>query len=151
MRQLPSYRLPFRTPSGSVLAHVVLTPMADAESYSTAPLVELDQADAQEHGETAIQLREAERYEYEVEAENDADLRLRCSLATRRRALGADGTPDAGLIETRSFCGTLLLELVERETDNTKPPVASALLDVRSLKLEYRTDTAACCDGSRRN
>jgi predicted component of viral defense system (DUF524 family) len=140
MRQLPNYRLPFRTPSGAFLAHVVLTPMTDGESYSTAPLVEVDQADAQEHGETAIQLREAERYEYEVKTDNDSDLRLRCSLATRRKALGVDGTPDAGLIETRSFCGTLLLELVDGEIDNAKPPLASALLDVRSLKLEYRTE-----------
>ena len=48
--------------------------------------------------------------------------------------------PDAGLIETRSYCGTLLLELVEGEVDNAKPAVASALLDVRSLKLDYRTE-----------
>ena len=47
------------------LAHVVLTPVNDAASLSTAPLVEMGQADAQEHGETTIQLREAERYEYE--------------------------------------------------------------------------------------
>ncbi|MEI7776863.1 MAG: DUF2357 domain-containing protein, partial [Verrucomicrobiota bacterium] len=44
------------------------------------------------------------------------------------------------MIETRSFCGTLLLELVEGEVDATKPALASALLDVRSLKLDYRTE-----------
>jgi len=76
-----------------------------------------------------------------VPPSNDADLRLRCSLSSRRRSLGAGGgKPDAGLIETRSFCGTLLLELVEGEVDNTKSAVASALLDVRSLKLDYRTE-----------
>ncbi len=48
--------------------------------------------------------------------------------------------PDAGLIETRSFCGTLLLELVEGEVNDAKPAVASTLLDVRSLKLDYRTE-----------
>ena len=58
----------------------------------------------------------------------------------RRRSLGVRGTPDAGLIETRSFCGTLLLELVEGEVNHLKAAVASALLDVRSLKLAYRTE-----------
>src|SRR5262249_27866644 len=107
MRQLPNCHLPFRSASGGVIAPVFLTPVDDAEGPSTAPLVELDQADAEEHGETAIQLREAERYEYEVRADNNADLRVRCSLATRRKSLGVRGRPDAGLIETRSFCGTL--------------------------------------------
>jgi hypothetical protein len=123
-----------------VLAHVTLTPGKDAESLSTAPLAEVDEGDAREHGETTIQLREAERYEYEVSSTNGADLRLRCSLSSRRRSLGKTGKPDAGLIETRSFCGTLLLELVEGDVDYAKPPVASALLDVRSVKMEYRTE-----------
>ena len=140
MRGLPDHRIPFRSPTGALLAHVALTPTKDAESASAAPLVEVDEADAREHGETMIQLREAERYEYEVIPANDADLRLRCSLASRRWSLGKTGKPDAGLIETRSFCGTLLLELVEGEVDNAKPAVASALLDVRSLKLDYRTE-----------
>ncbi len=86
-------------------------------------------------------MRESERYEYEVVPTNGGDLRLRCSLSTRRRSLGNfGGKPDAGLIETRSFCGTLLLELVEGEVEPGKPSVASALLDVRSLKLDYRTE-----------
>jgi predicted component of viral defense system (DUF524 family) len=141
MRRLSNYHLRFLNPSGDELAHVVLTPTSEAVSVSTAPLVAVDWTDAQEHGETVIQLREAERYEYEVRAaDNGADLRLRCSLATRRRSLGLHGTPDAGLIETRSFCGTLLLELVDGEVNDAKPAVASALLDVRSLKLQYRTE-----------
>ena len=44
------------------------------------------------------------------------------------------------MIETRSFCGTLLLELVEGEVDDAKSALASALVDVRSLKLDYRTE-----------
>lgn len=141
MRVLPDTSVPFRSPSGAVMAHVTLMPMKDAESASTAPLAETDEGDAREHGETTVQLRESERYEYEVVSANGADLRLRCSLSSRRRSLGAgDGKPDAGLIETRSFCGTLLLELVEGEVDDAKTAVASALLDVRSLKLDYRTE-----------
>lgn len=141
MRVLPNTSVPFRSPTGAVVAHVTLTPVKDAKSASTAPLAETDVEDAREHGETTIQLRESERYEYEVASTNGSDLRLRCSLSSRRRTLGNDGKkPDAGLIETRSFCGTLLLELVEGEVDDTKPAVASALLDVRSLKLDYRTE-----------
>src|SRR5687768_7439465 len=124
MRQLANHHISFRTPSGALLAFVAITPTRDSETLSVAPMVEVDELEAQEHGETVIQLREAERYEYELETENDVDLRLRCSLATRRRSLGNNAKPDAGLIETRSFCGTLLLELVEGEVDNAKPAVA---------------------------
>jgi predicted component of viral defense system (DUF524 family) len=141
MRVLSDTSVPFRSPSGAVVAHVTLMPVKDAESASTAPLAETDEEDAREHGETTVQLRESERYEYEVVPANGADLRLRCSLSSRRRSLGTGGEkPDAGLIETRSFCGTLLLELVEGEVDDAKAAVASALLDVRSLKLDYRTE-----------
>lgn len=141
MRVLPDTSVPFRSPSGAVVAHVTLMPVKDAESASTAPLAETDEEDAREHGETTVQLRESERYEYEVVPANGADLRLRCSLSNRRRSLGTGGgKPDAGLIETRSYCGTLLLELVDGEVDDAKAVVASALLDVRSLKLDYRTE-----------
>ena len=140
MRVIQQCRIPFRSPSGAVLAHVTLTPEGDALTPPTAPLVETDEADAREYGETTVQLREAERYEYEVTPTNGTDLRLRCSLSSRRRSLGQSTKPDAGLVETRSFCGTLLLELVEGEVDNTKPAVASAMVDVRSLKLDYRTE-----------
>jgi hypothetical protein len=133
MRPLPHCHVPFRTASGEQLARVLLTPSNDHLNASTAPLVAVDEMEAQEHGETIIQLRESERYEYEVKADNGADLRLRCSLATRRRSLGLEGTPDAGLIETRSFCGTLLLELVDGDATNAKLAVAAALVDVRSL------------------
>jgi predicted component of viral defense system (DUF524 family) len=138
---LPDTRVLFRSPSGAVVAHVNLVPVRLDENPFTTPLTETDEEDAREHGETTIQLRESERYEYEVVPANDADLRLRCSLSSRRRSLGTGGgKPDAGLIETRSFCGTLLLELVEGEVDDAKTAVASALLDVRSLKLDYRTE-----------
>jgi predicted component of viral defense system (DUF524 family) len=141
MRVLPVASVPFRSPSGAVVAHVTLTPAKEAEKASTAPLVEINLEDAVEHGETTLQLRESERYEYEVLPASGADLRLRCSLSSRRCSLGTGGAkPDAGLIETRSFCGTLLLELVEGEVDDAKLAVASALLDVRSLKLDYRTE-----------
>lgn len=139
MRQLDRHAIPFHAPTGFLLAHLELTPAKDATSDSTAPLVEVEESEAREHGETVVQLRESERYEYELITANGADLRLRCSLASRRRSL-TQGKPDAGLLETRSFCGTLLMELVEGEVNDTKSAVASALIDVRSLKLDYRTE-----------
>ena len=141
MRILSETRIPFRSPSGEVVAHVILMPVKNVEIASIAPLIEIDEEDAYEHGETVVQLSESQRYEYEVVAANGGDLRLRCSLSCRRQSLVySEGKPDAGLIETRSFCGTLLLELVEGEGDGTKSAVASALLDVRSIKLVYRKD-----------
>jgi predicted component of viral defense system (DUF524 family) len=141
MRVLLDTKVAFRSPSGAVVAHVTLIPARDTGSASAAPLVEMDEEDAREHGETSVQLRESERYEYEVVPANGADLRMRCSLSSRRRSfMPAWGSTDGGLIETRSFCGTLLMELVEGDLDGSKPAVASALLDVRSLKLDYRTE-----------
>lgn len=140
MQPLSEHDITFRSSSGGLLARVRLTPAKEAASDRSAPLVEIDEAEAREHGETKVQLLESERYEYEVLAENGEDLRLRCSLASRRRSLGPSGIPDAGLVETRTFCGTLLFELVQGAVDDDKPAVASALIDVRSLKLDYRTE-----------
>lgn len=140
MQAISECVIPFRSSSGQLLGNVKLTTTKDASSVDSAPMVELPEAEALEFGETAIQLRESERYEYEVLAEGGRDLRLRCSLGARRRSLGASGWPDAGLIETRSFCGTLLMELVEGTADSEKAPIASALIDIRSLKLDYRTE-----------
>lgn len=140
MRALRECDVEFRAASGALLARVRLTPSKDAVSDATAPLVQIDDADAREHGETSVQLRESERYEYQVLSEINGDFRLRCSLSTRRRSLGSHEGPDAGLLETRNFCGTLLMELVSGTADSDKPAVSSAFIDVRSLKLDYRTE-----------
>jgi predicted component of viral defense system (DUF524 family) len=140
VRSLPHCVIPFRSLAGILIARVKITPIKDGASDETAPLVEIDESDAKEYGETAIQLRESERYEYELISENGEDIRLRCSLASRRKSLEANARPDAGRIETRTFCGTLLLEVVQGPVDNDKPSIASALIDVRSLKLDYRTE-----------
>lgn len=140
MRSLLDCVIPFRSLAGILLARVKITPVKDAVSDESAPLVEIDESDAKEHGETTVQLRESERYEYEVISGSGEDLRLRCSLSARRKSLEPSALPDAGRIETRTFCGTLLLEIVQGPVDNDKPSIASALIDVRSLKLDYRTE-----------
>lgn len=139
MRVLQDCRVPLRSPSGDLVAHIVLTPCREADHPELAPLTELEDLHARDYGETTTQLREAERYEYEVVSTDNVNLRLRCSRSARRRNLRA-GALDAGVLETRSFCGTLLLELVNGEVDAAKPAVASAVLDVRSVKLDYRTE-----------
>jgi len=120
MRALPACRIAFRSPAGVVVAHVELTAVRDADNSFTAPLIEADVVEARDHGETTVQLRESERYEYEVFPAIESDLRLRCSLSSRRRSLGTSSQPDAGLIETRSYCGPLLLELVDGAADESK-------------------------------
>jgi predicted component of viral defense system (DUF524 family) len=140
MEALREYLLPCRSANDTVLARVRIVPEKAADSPATAPLTEFDAASAIEHGETTVQLREQAAYEYEVRTEEDgADLRLRCSLAYRSPSLG-DTPPDRGRIVTGNFSGTLLLEIVEGESLPSKPPVASAWLDVRSVKLDYRTE-----------
>jgi len=132
--------IPFRTATGDVLAELQLTATREAKSIEVAPIIERSTSDASEHGETAIQLKEADRYEYEIinSREAEKDLRLRCQLSSRRRSLKGNKTPDAGLLETGSFCGTLLLELVVGEATDEKKAVATALIDVRSIKMGYR-------------
>lgn len=145
MITLPDTTVEFRSPSGEVVGHIVLTPLRYPGRDETAPLVRIVDEEAREHGETTVQMRESERYEYRVVpiSDDSGDLRLRVgkNLATRFPSLRQDGKPDAGMVETRSFCGTLLMELVEGDVaDLSKTPVASALLDVRSMKLDYRTE-----------
>lgn len=140
MQALKECDVEFRGPSGVLLARVKLTPSRDAVSDATAPLIQIDDADAREYGETSVQLRESERYEFQVFSEIGGDLRLRCSLSTRRRSLRPHEGHDAGLIETRNFCGSLLMELVSGPVDGDKAALSSAFIDVRSLKLDYRTE-----------
>lgn len=135
-------RIECLAPDGSFVVAVVLTPdMEEISSIDLSPIIELPPEIAAEHGETALQLRENGRYYYDLERSAGArDLRLRCHLARRRRNIGT-GDPDSGRLETGGFCGTLLLEITEGDSfDQTQPALASALIDVRSLKLDYRSE-----------
>gem|GEM_PF-6737537 len=42
MRLLADTSVPFRSPSGAVVAHVILVPVKEAESVSAAPLTDTD-------------------------------------------------------------------------------------------------------------
>jgi predicted component of viral defense system (DUF524 family) len=140
MEPLDDITLPFTSRTGEVLAQLVLTSTREPrkDMAEMAPIIRVTPEEAQQYGETTAQLKEAERYEYEIIASKEGrDFRLRCDRATRWKSL-KQKREDAGLLETANFCGTLLLELVEGETTNEKPPIANVLIDVRSLKLGYR-------------
>ena len=141
MEAPPDILVPLRAHSGAVVAEVSLVAVREDANVATAPLIKLSDDEAREYGEATVQLRESERYEYTVVQRVGEDFRLRCSLATRRRSLGPGGTKaDEGLIETRSYCGTLLLELVDGPATAEKTAVATALVEVRSLKLDDRSE-----------
>jgi predicted component of viral defense system (DUF524 family) len=141
MRQLATCRIPFLSPAGDLVAHVEIAATRSESKEELAPIVQITEAEAREYGESEIQLRESERYEYEVLAADDSFLSLKCdrphSVCWRSRRNHAR---DTGFLETRSFCGTLQLELVRDEEESSQAPVATALIDVRSLKLDYRTE-----------
>jgi hypothetical protein len=115
--------------------------MDEPGQVELAPIVHVPAEVAAEQGVTELQLRENGRYYYDIDRGTDTrDLRLRCHLARRRRNL-KPAAADAGRIETGAFCGTLLLEIVEGDaSDYSKPAIASALVDVRSIKLDYRSE-----------
>lgn len=134
--------LSFTGKSGEVLAEVRITAIRDHDPekpVETTAIIALEKNEASSHGETLCQLKEAERYEYTIcHRLPGRDFRLRASIAKRRKSL-AEGEPDAGLLDTGNHCGTLVLELIEGETSDQKAPISTALIDVRSVKLGYRT------------
>ena len=142
MEQMDIASIECRAPDGSRIATVTLTPdMHDGGRVELAPIIRLAPEVAAEHGETEFQLLENGRYYYDLDrGGDDRDLRLRCHLARRRPKLGA-GAADEGRLETGGYCGTLLLEIVEGDAaDHAQPPLATALVDVRSIKLHYRSE-----------
>jgi predicted component of viral defense system (DUF524 family) len=142
MEKIDIARIECRATDGSPVATVALTPdMDDGGRVELSPLIHLAPEVAAENGETEYQLRENGRYYYDLERNTGGrDLRLRCHLARRRLNLKT-AAADAGRIETGNFCGTLLLEIVEDDaSDFSKPALATALVDVRSIKLDYRSE-----------
>ena len=138
MKSVSEAVVAFRTRSGDIIGQIRIL-CHSGSAIKNASLIELDPLEARVRSETIFQLRESERYEYEVLPGRGTDLRLRCHLATRRRSL-ADADRDSGILETRSFCGTLMMELVEGEDKPEKAALGTAFIDVRSIKLGYRTE-----------
>jgi predicted component of viral defense system (DUF524 family) len=137
-------RIDCRSLDGALMARVLVTPdMAESSLVEQAPIVRLTEEDNSDGEPTSFQLIENGRYYYDLELPDGEtrDLRLRCSTICRRKPRLLAGRPDSGRIETGNFCGTLLLEIVEGEANkSSKVALASALVDVRSVKLGYQSE-----------
>lgn len=138
--------------TGEYIADLLIVPSGDRSllKQDISAICSVDDSTAIEFGETPTQLCEGQRYEYEVHPYKNSDLRLRCSLAKRRttlrRAYSVDGAheptvvSDAGIIETGTFCGSLLLEIVDGDASQALVALASTEVTVRSVKLNYRSE-----------
>lgn len=100
------------------------------------PLLVLDNETAAARGESAVQLRERARYEYIVEQESMFPDRL--VLLNERGIQRSALNPQRGIIEPGDFCGSLPLKLV-REGDKEERTVGQGIVEVRSIKVDYRT------------
>lgn len=125
-----------RTPAGRAVARISIWPTRDTGLTGAAhPLVRWPDAEAQARNEEPVQLRERCRYVYRLEAlDGMSDLMLREERGVTRNP-AAIGGHDEGFIEPGDQCGVLPLVVV-RAGDVT--PIASAAVEVRSVKLNYR-------------
>lgn len=126
--------VPLLDGNGRKVAELFLFPTRKGDEScesDNSSLFVTDEATAAKFGEQTIQLRERERYEYEI-----ADVRYvlaEDSCVTRSRS-----APHRGFIETGDFCGCLPLRICRLEDESNILGVG--LVEVRSVKLEYRED-----------
>ena len=132
--------IPCADSRGSVVAHIRISLFDRADPswrlLERHPLIVLDNETASALGESRVQLRERARYEYRVE--QDASFPARLVLLTERGIQRSSMNCQCGIIETGDFCGSLQLKLI-REGNLEDRTVAWATLEVRSMKIDYRT------------
>lgn len=135
-----SVRVPCTSNRGRVVAHIRISLFDRSDSAQSSgprcPLLVLDNETASALGESPIQLRERARYEYVVEQDNIFPDRL--VLLTERGTQRSAMDSQRGIIEPGDFCGSLPLKLV-REGDKEERPIAQGIVEVRSVKVDYRT------------
>jgi predicted component of viral defense system (DUF524 family) len=96
----------------------------------------LDNETALALGESPVQLRERARYEYVVE--QDKMFVDPLVLLTERGIYQSAMDPKRGIIEPGDFCGSLPLKLI-RKADKEQRPIAQGIVEVRSIKVNYRS------------
>lgn len=132
--------IPCAADRGPVVAHIRISLFDRADPSWTSlerhPLIVLDSETASGLGESSVQLRERARYEYRVEQEMTFPDRL--VLLTERGIQRSAMNSQRGIIETGDFCGSLQLKLI-REGDPEDRTIAWATVEVRSMKIDYRT------------
>lgn len=124
-------------------ANEVLVPLVDEVgrirgqvrivSPGGSALAELSAAEAREWGEERVQLTENGEYDYELQLREGVG-GLRCPVVRRSRL--SDANIERGRILPRGHTGLLVLYLV----DNRDRTIASAGVEVRSVKVGYRSD-----------
>jgi predicted component of viral defense system (DUF524 family) len=123
-----------------VVASIRISPYDRADSswrlLELHPLIVLDNETASRLGELPVQLRERARYEYCVEQK--ATFTDRLVLLAERGIQQSAINAQRGIIETGDFCGSLQLKLI-REGDVEERILAWATVEVRSVKIDYRT------------
>lgn len=125
-----------RRPDGTIFARLRLWPTRDAGLTGEAhPLIRWSEAEAHARGEEAVQLRERCRYVYRLEP---LDAAANLVLSEGRGIThnpAAEAAYDEGFIEPGDQCGVLPLVITRRGDD---VPLASAAVEVRSVKIGYR-------------
>jgi predicted component of viral defense system (DUF524 family) len=96
-------------------------------------LAELSAAEAREWGEERVQLTENGEYDYELQLREGVG-GLQCPVVRRSRL--SDANIERGRILPRGHTGLLVLHLVDKHDR----PIASAGVEVRSVKVGYRSD-----------
>jgi predicted component of viral defense system (DUF524 family) len=132
--------IPCAADRGPVVAHIRVSIFDRADPswglLERHPLIVLDNETASALGESPVQLRERARYEYRVE--QDTTFLDRLVLMAERGIQRSSMNSQCGIIETGDFCGSLQLKLL-REGDPEDRTVAWTTVEVRSMKIDYRT------------
>lgn len=101
-----------------------------SESEDDRSLEIIDEAEAFENGEAAVQLREGCSYEYKLQSGFQLEERAQIVKKSKRDRLGGRITPGI-------YVGTLLLDILD---DSTGEKTGSVSFEVRSIKTSYRKD-----------
>lgn len=130
-KQLAEARVPLFDTDGRVCTSVRI--IGPRKQTGPPSLIEIDAIEAREWGEERIQLLEGVVYDYDMILPRPG-LRLLEGLV--RRGGLSDQSTERGSILPRAFTGMLPLVLLNRKGER----VAEAAVEVRSAKLDYRTD-----------
>jgi predicted component of viral defense system (DUF524 family) len=129
-------RIPLTTPGGRPVGSLTVSVFGSGRIGSSAALITLDAETAERHGEPDVQLIEQGRYEYQLEASFEGSKNI--TLLAERGIQPSPIEPTRGMIEPGNFCGTLTLQLVATD-DPAHRVVARAMVEVRSVKIDYRS------------
>ncbi|KQX68468.1 DUF2357 domain-containing protein [Paenibacillus sp. Root444D2] len=125
----------FKDINGSIIAKLIITPVRNYSNMAKSNVLKIvNEDEATMYGEETVQLLEGYTYEYSLQ-DSPPNTFLRENDAIKRLSLNS-GLNDRGLITTGLYTGLMILELVNSQ----KQIIATAGVEVRSTKLDYRND-----------